>query len=250
MHLILRADLDGVGKKGDVVDVADGYARNFLLPKGHAIKASKGAEEQAQAMRRSRDIKDAAARGAAEEVATRLVPTTIKLSAKSGPEGRLFGSIGAGGDRHGDRRADGHRHRPQAVGAGRAHQGARHPHRARQAARRRGVPRHHRGRHPLATVARRVGPPHPDPRPARGGARSSVHPRRETAVTLGSPRARPGAVALSTTRPQVSGPVHMLVRSTRLVPPDPPRCPGRLPVVHTRVRGFPPNRARNPQARR
>ncbi len=95
MHLILRADLDGVGKKGDVVDVADGYARNFLLPKGHAIKASKGAEDQAQAMRRSRDIKDAAARGAAEEVATRLVPTTIKLSAKSGPEGRLFGSIGA-----------------------------------------------------------------------------------------------------------------------------------------------------------
>ena len=95
MHLILRADLDGVGKKGDVVDVADGYARNFLLPKGHAIKASKGAEQQAEAMRRSRDIKDAAARGAATEVATKLVPATIRLTAKAGPEGRLFGSIGS-----------------------------------------------------------------------------------------------------------------------------------------------------------
>ena len=95
MEVILREDVEKLGHRGDLVKVADGYARNFLLPKGHAIKATKGAEEQAQAMRRSRDIKDAAARGAAEEVATRLVPTTIKLSAKSGPEGRLFGSIGA-----------------------------------------------------------------------------------------------------------------------------------------------------------
>ena len=69
MKLLLRSDVDGVGKKGDIVDVADGYARNFLVPKGFAIKATEGVEAQAAAMRRSRDVKDAADRGAAEEVA-------------------------------------------------------------------------------------------------------------------------------------------------------------------------------------
>lgn len=93
MDLILRSDVDGVGKKGDLIEVADGYARNFLLPKGLAFKASKGAEAQAKVMRRSRDVKDAAARAAAEDVAKTLVPTTITLTAKAGPEGRLFGSV-------------------------------------------------------------------------------------------------------------------------------------------------------------
>ena len=74
MKLLLRADVDGVGKKGDIVDVADGYARNFLVPKGFAIKATEGVEDQAESMRRSRDVKDAADRGAAEEIAKTLVP--------------------------------------------------------------------------------------------------------------------------------------------------------------------------------
>lgn len=95
MDLILRSDVDGVGKKGDLIEVADGYARNFLLPKGLAFKATKGAEAQAKVMRRSRDVKDAAARAAAEDVAKTLVPTTITLTAKAGPEGRLFGSVTA-----------------------------------------------------------------------------------------------------------------------------------------------------------
>ncbi len=93
MELILRSDVQGVGKKGDLVEVADGYARNFLLPKGKAFKASAGAHAQAESMRRGRDIRDAAARAAAEEVATTLVPTTITVNAKAGTEGRLFGSI-------------------------------------------------------------------------------------------------------------------------------------------------------------
>ena len=92
MDLILRSDVAGVGKKGDVIEVADGYARNYLLPKGLAFTASKGAQAQAEAMRRSRDIKDASARAAAEDVAKTLVPTTITITAKAGPEGRLFGS--------------------------------------------------------------------------------------------------------------------------------------------------------------
>lgn len=95
MDLILRSDVAGVGKRGDLVTVADGYGRNYLLPKGQAFKASPGAHAQAEVMRKSRDIKDAAARGAAEEVAKTLVPATISLSAKSGTEGKLFGSITA-----------------------------------------------------------------------------------------------------------------------------------------------------------
>jgi large subunit ribosomal protein L9 len=95
MRVILRTDVDEVGHKGDVVDVADGYARNYLMPRGWAMKATPGAEAQAEAMRRSRSIKDAADRSAAEEIATRLVPSTIAIQARVGPEGRLFGSVGA-----------------------------------------------------------------------------------------------------------------------------------------------------------
>jgi len=95
MKLLLRSDVDGVGKKGDVVDVADGYGRNYLVPKGYAVKATPGVESQAKAMRRSRDLKDAADRGAAEEVAKRLVPAVITITAKAGAEGRLFGSVTA-----------------------------------------------------------------------------------------------------------------------------------------------------------
>lgn len=93
MKVILRADVNGVGKRGDICDVADGYARNFLMPRGLAMKASEGAASQASAMRRSRDVKDAKARSAAEEIATKLVPTRITITARSGSEGRLFGSI-------------------------------------------------------------------------------------------------------------------------------------------------------------
>ncbi|QGG96870.1 50S ribosomal protein L9 [Actinomarinicola tropica] len=93
MKLVLRSDVDGVGKKGDVVDVADGYGRNFLVPKGLAFVATAGAAQQAASMRRSRDVKDAAARAAAQEIASTLVPTVITISAKAGGEGKLFGSV-------------------------------------------------------------------------------------------------------------------------------------------------------------
>jgi large subunit ribosomal protein L9 len=93
MRLLLRSDVQGVGKKGDLVDVADGYARNFLVPRGLAMKATKGAESQAASMRRSRDVRDAADRSAAEEIAKVLVPQVINVSAKAGSEGRLFGSV-------------------------------------------------------------------------------------------------------------------------------------------------------------
>jgi large subunit ribosomal protein L9 len=95
VKLILRADVERVGKKGDIIDVADGYARNFLLPQGLALKATPGAANQASAMRRARDIKDAKEREAGEQIARQLVPAVIKIPARAGSEGRLFGSITA-----------------------------------------------------------------------------------------------------------------------------------------------------------
>ncbi len=93
MKVILRADVANVGKRGDVLAVADGYARNYLVPRGLAMRASDGALAQAESMRRARDVKDAAARTAAEDIARRLVPAIIQVSARAGSEGRLFGSI-------------------------------------------------------------------------------------------------------------------------------------------------------------
>ena len=93
MKLILRADVDGLGKRGDIVEVADGYGRNYLLPRGFAFVATAGSVDQAAKMRRARDLRDAHDREAAQTIATTLVPKVITVPAKAGSEGRLFGSI-------------------------------------------------------------------------------------------------------------------------------------------------------------
>ncbi|MSW56688.1 MAG: 50S ribosomal protein L9, partial [Actinobacteria bacterium] len=93
MKLLLRSDVNGVGKKGDVVEVADGFGRNYLLPKGFAVLATRGGEAQAVAMRRSRDQRDAADRSAASDIAAKLVPAVIAVSARAKAEGDLFGSV-------------------------------------------------------------------------------------------------------------------------------------------------------------
>jgi large subunit ribosomal protein L9 len=95
VKVVLRSDVEGLGKRGDIVDVADGHARNYLLPKGHAIRASAGAMDQAARMRRARDLRDAAARESATTVASTLVPKVITVEAKAGAEGKLFGSVTA-----------------------------------------------------------------------------------------------------------------------------------------------------------
>jgi large subunit ribosomal protein L9 len=95
VRVVLRADVADVGKKGDILDVADGYARNFLIPKGQAFKASDGVAAQAVSMRRARDLKDAKDREGAQTVARTLVPAVITIPAKAGPEGKLFGSVTA-----------------------------------------------------------------------------------------------------------------------------------------------------------
>jgi large subunit ribosomal protein L9 len=93
MRVILRADVTDLGKRGDILDVTDGFARNYLVPKGLAMKATAGAESQAASMRRARDLRDAQDRSAAEEVATTLVPRVFTIPARAGTEGRLFGSV-------------------------------------------------------------------------------------------------------------------------------------------------------------
>jgi large subunit ribosomal protein L9 len=95
MKVILRADISGLGKRGDIVEVSDGHGRNYLLPRGLGLKASDGAVAQAAAMRRRRDLRDAADREAAQTIASALVAKVITIKAKAGAEGRLFGSVTA-----------------------------------------------------------------------------------------------------------------------------------------------------------
>ena len=95
MRVVLRADVADVCKKGDILDVADGFARNYLIAKGMAFRATNGVVNQAQSMRRSRDLKDARDREAAETIARTLVPAVITIPAKAGAEGKLFGSVTA-----------------------------------------------------------------------------------------------------------------------------------------------------------
>lgn len=95
MKLILREDHKVLGKRGDIVEVADGHARNHLLPHGLAIVANDGAVNQAGAMRRARDLRDAADRDGAQTIAKTLVAKVITITVKSGAGDRLYGSVTA-----------------------------------------------------------------------------------------------------------------------------------------------------------
>jgi large subunit ribosomal protein L9 len=94
MKLILLSDVIDLGKKGDLVDVSDGYARNFLLPKKKAIKANDGALAQAETIREARIEAESRAKEEAENIATQLVGSRVVLAAQAGDEGQLYGSVG------------------------------------------------------------------------------------------------------------------------------------------------------------
>ena len=93
MKVVLRSDIAGVGRRGDIVDVSDGHARNYLLPRGMAFAATPGAVNQANAMRKARDLRETADREAAQTIAGQLKDRTLTITAKAGAEGRLFGSV-------------------------------------------------------------------------------------------------------------------------------------------------------------
>lgn len=93
MKVLLRDDVKGIGRRGDIVDVKAGYARNFLLPSGAALEASDSMAAQASSMRRSRDLRDAKSREAAEAQRAVIEKATLRISARAAANGRLFGSV-------------------------------------------------------------------------------------------------------------------------------------------------------------
>lgn len=93
MKLILTREVSGLGLAGDIVEVADGYGRNFLVPRGAAINWSKGAEKQIAQIKRARDAREIRDRGHAQEIKVDLEKLTVTLAAHAGQGGRLFGSV-------------------------------------------------------------------------------------------------------------------------------------------------------------
>ncbi|HEX9854109.1 MAG TPA: 50S ribosomal protein L9 [Acidimicrobiia bacterium] len=95
MRVILTKDVSSLGLKGDIVDVSDGYARNYLVPRSLAVKATDGAVRQAEAMRRAREENERKVKEDAENLATALIGSRVVVAARASDEGRLFGSIGS-----------------------------------------------------------------------------------------------------------------------------------------------------------
>ena len=93
MKVVLRSDVAAMGNKGDIVDVADGYARNYLIPNGLAFKATPGSVEQSGAMRRTRELREAKEIADAQAIADRVADKVIRIGANAGDEGKLFGSV-------------------------------------------------------------------------------------------------------------------------------------------------------------
>jgi large subunit ribosomal protein L9 len=91
--LILTQEVTGLGSSGDTVEVKGGYARNYLLPRGLAIQATRGAEKQIESLRRARAVRDVRSLEEAQSVAGQLANLTVTLPARSGDGGRLFGRI-------------------------------------------------------------------------------------------------------------------------------------------------------------
>jgi large subunit ribosomal protein L9 len=93
MKIILTQEVTGLGTPGDVVDVRDGYGRNYLLPQGFAIPWTRGGEKQVSSIKRARSAREIRDLGHATEVKDQLEALTIKMSVRAGDGGRLYGSI-------------------------------------------------------------------------------------------------------------------------------------------------------------
>jgi len=93
MKIILQKPVEKLGVPGDVVDVADGYARNYLMPRGLAVKATKGGVKHVDSLQRAHTVRVNAAKAEAEQVAQRLIASPVNVPAHAGEEGKLFGSV-------------------------------------------------------------------------------------------------------------------------------------------------------------
>lgn len=93
MEIILKKDVEHLGYANDVVKVRDGYARNFLLPRGLAVAATESEKKQVAETMKQRSHKEAKLKAEAERIATGLVDQTLKIGAKAGENGRIFGSV-------------------------------------------------------------------------------------------------------------------------------------------------------------
>ncbi|GAA2816548.1 50S ribosomal protein L9 [Kitasatospora sp. CM 4170] len=93
MKIILTHEVPGLGSAGEVVEVKDGYARNYLVPRGYAIRWTKGGQKDVDAIRRARKIHEIQTLEAANEVKGKLEGVQVKLAVRSGEAGRLFGSV-------------------------------------------------------------------------------------------------------------------------------------------------------------
>jgi large subunit ribosomal protein L9 len=94
--LILTHEVSGLGSAGDVVDVKNGYARNYLVPQGFAVAWSKGGEKQVESIRAGRAARELATIEEAQDLKMKLENATIQLTVKAGKDGRLFGSVRPG----------------------------------------------------------------------------------------------------------------------------------------------------------
>ena len=95
MKLILTQEVDGLGAPGDVVEVKDGYGRNYLVPRGYAIRWTRGGEKQIDGIKRSRDAREIRGIDHAQEVRTKLEELNVELGVRAGDTGKLFGAVTA-----------------------------------------------------------------------------------------------------------------------------------------------------------
>jgi len=94
MKVILQKPVDNLGDPGDIAEVADGYARNYLIPRGMAVKAEKGALQHAEALKRAHVSRLSKQKGEYEAIASKLIAAgTLTIAARAGEEGKLFGSV-------------------------------------------------------------------------------------------------------------------------------------------------------------
>ncbi len=93
MKLILTSEVEGLGAPGDIVEVKDGYGRNYLIPQGFAMPWTKGGEKQVVAIKRARDAREIRDLGHAKEVKAQLEELAVVVNAKAGETGKLFGSV-------------------------------------------------------------------------------------------------------------------------------------------------------------